>query len=492
MTHKKKLPETRGELIKSGYQPQGIRTEIRKNLIQALQKKEVLFPGILGYDDTVIPDLTRALLAGHHINLLGLRGQAKTRIARQLIHFLDEYIPVISGSALNEDPLNPISDWGKNMVQKNGDKTPVSWLHRAERFSEKLATPDVSVADLIGDVDPIKAANLKLSLGDLEAIHFGLIPRSNRFIFVLNEIPDLQARIQVALFNLLQESDFQVRGFHFRLPIDTLFVFTANPEDYTQRGSMVTPLKDRIGSQILTHYPKNIHIGKQITRQEIQVPPETVSKINVPELLFDLVEQVAIEARKSEFVDAKSGVSARLTIAAMEHIYAAAETRLWADNATETTARMGDLFAILPAVHGKIELVYEGEQEGAQVVARNLIGLAIRKMFSMYFGSPGKKEQHPLNQVINWFSEHEPLQILTHDSDSNYQAKLNAIPALNEALKTIIPDISGKSEEFVWKEFILHGLAEHSKISRKEMNNRVLFGDLLGGILGNVSENEGI
>src|SRR5450432_4617381 len=304
--------KTLGELKASGYQPKSIKEEIRQNLIAKLKVKEPTFPGIVGYEDTVIPDVERALLSKHNILFLGLRGQAKTRMARQMIELLDEWIPVITGSEINDDPLTPISKYATDKIAAEGDATPIHWMHRSERYGEKLATPDVSVADLIGDIDPIKAANLRLSFADERVIHYGIIPRSNRGIFVINEIPDLQARIQVALFNILEEGDIQIRGFKLRLPLDILFVFTANPEDYTNRGSIVTPLKDRIGSQILTHYPKSIALSRQITQQEARLTKEQRESITIGNILKDLIEQVAFEARQSEYVEAKSGVSARL------------------------------------------------------------------------------------------------------------------------------------------------------------------------------------
>jgi len=308
--------KTLGELKKSGYKPRSIKEEIRENLIKKLQQQEETFPGIIGYDDTVIPDTERALLSRHNILFLGLRGQAKTRMARQMIDLLDEYIPVVEGSEINDDPLAPLSTYAKNLIAEKGDATPIRWLHRTERYGEKLATPDVSVADLIGDIDPVKAANLRLSFADERVIHYGIIPRSNRSIFVINELPDLQARIQVALFNILQEGDIQIRGFKLRLPLDILFVFTANPEDYTNRGSIVTPLKDRIESQILTHYPKSIEHSLAITAQEAQVHEKQLDRVQIADLIRRLIEQVSFEARSSEYVDHKSGVSARLTIAA--------------------------------------------------------------------------------------------------------------------------------------------------------------------------------
>src|ERR1700759_2940175 len=297
--------KTLGELKKSGYRNRSVKEEIRENLIRKLKNKENTFPGILGYEDSVIPDTERALLSRHNILFLGLRGQAKTRMARQMTDLLDEYIPVIAGSEVNDDPLKPLSKYGKDLIAEHADETPITWLHRSERYGEKLATPDVSVADLIGDIDPIKAANMRLSFADEQALHYGIIPRSHMGIFVINELPDLQARIQVSLFNILQEGDIQIRGFKLRMPLDILFVFTANPEDYTNRGSIVTPLKDRIESQIITHYPKTVEISQAITEQEADVLPEQDARVDMPDLCKVLVEQIAMEARKSEYVDQK-------------------------------------------------------------------------------------------------------------------------------------------------------------------------------------------
>src|ERR1700754_2401829 len=335
--------KTLGELTKTGYKNRSVKEEIRENLIRKLQNKENTFPGILGYEDSVIPDTERALLSRHNILFLGLRGQAKTRMARQMIELLDEYIPVIAGSEVNDDPLKPLSKYAKDLIAEHADETPITWMHRSERYGEKLATPDVSVADLIGDIDPIKAANLRLSFADERVIHYGIIPRSNRGIFVINEIPDLQARIQVALFNILEEGDIQIRGFKLRMPLDILFVFTANPEDYTNRGSIVTPLKDRIESQILTHYPKSIEHALVITEQEAALTEDQRVRVKVSDLVKRLIEQVAFEARTSEFVDKKSGVSARLTIAAYENAISAAERRALLNNEKETQVWMSDL-----------------------------------------------------------------------------------------------------------------------------------------------------
>ena len=303
---------TLGALKKSKYKSQSIKEEMRNNLVQILQDGEKSLKGIIGFDDTVVPDIERAILSRHNILLLGLRGQAKTRIARQLVNLLDEYMPIISGSEINDDPLNPISAFGKTKLKENGDDTKIEWVHRADRYVEKLATPDVSIGDLIGDVDPIKAATLKLPYSDERVIHFGLIPRAHRCLFVINELPDLQARIQVALFNILQEEDLQIRGFKLRFPLDIQFLFTANPEDYTNRGSIVTPLKDRIESQILTHYPRNIEDAKHITQQEAKIHGDQEKKIKVPSLIADVLETMVFKARESEYVDVNSGVSARL------------------------------------------------------------------------------------------------------------------------------------------------------------------------------------
>ncbi len=372
---------TLGQLKQSGYKPLGIKEEVRNNLISKIRAKENPFTGILGYEDTVIPDTERALLSRHNILFLGLRGQAKTRMARQMVDLLDEYMPIVAGSEVNDNPLNPLSKYAKDKIAEHGDDTPIHWVHRSERYGEKLATPDVSVADLIGDIDPIKAANLRLNFADEMVIHFGIIPRSNRCIFVINELPDLQARIQVALFNILQEGDIQIRGFKLRMPLDILFVFTANPEDYTNRGSIVTPLKDRIESQILTHYPKSIETSLAITEQEADILPEQANRVEISDLVKRLIEQIAFEARNNEYVDKKSGVSARLTIAAYENAVSAAERRAIIHNETQTQVWVNDLAGIIPSITGKIELVYEGEQEGPYQVAVNLLDKSIRTQF---------------------------------------------------------------------------------------------------------------
>jgi magnesium chelatase subunit I len=482
-----KQPEikTLGQLKSAGYQSKTIKQELRQNLIAKLKRKENVFEGIWGYEETVIPEIERAILAGHDINLLGLRGQAKTRIARLMVNLLDEWIPVIEGSELNDDPLNPISRFGRDAVAEKGDNTPISWLHRNDRYTEKLATPDVSVADLIGDVDPIKAAALKLAYSDERVLHFGLIPRSHRCIFVINEIPDLQARIQVALFNILQEGDIQIRGFKLRLPLDIQFVFTANPEDYTNRGSIVTPLKDRIGSQIITHYPKSIEIGKKITAQEAHIQPEQKQIVSLNEIVKDLIEQIAIEARKSEYVDAKSGVSARLTISAFENIIASAERRSIINQEKQTTIRVSDFQSVIPAITGKVELVYEGEHEGPAIVAQNLIGKAIRSQFLNYFPDPDKfrkqKEKSPYKKISEWFGDGNSVDILNDATQQEYETKLKAVPNL-EALINDLHKGQDKALKLFLMEFALHGLAEYSLISKHFLVKGLQFKDLLTGM----------
>ncbi len=474
-----------GDLKSSDYTPRSIKEEIRHNLSVALRYEEKLFRDLIGYDDTVIPDLQRALLSKHNINLLGLRGQAKTRMARSIVALLDEYIPVIPGSELNEDPLAPITEASKEKIRKEGNKMPIEWLHRDERYVEKLATPDVSVADLIGDIDPIKAVNEKLSYNDEGVIHYGLIPRANRCIFCLNEIPDLQPRIQVALFNILQEKDIQIRGFKFRMPLDIQFVFTANPEDYTNRGSIVTPLKDRIGSQILTHYPKDLAVSMAITAQEAKIHPEQEKLVEIPDLLRELIEEVVFEARDNEFVDPKSGVSARLSISAMENLVSAAERRALINAEKKTPARIMDLYSIIPSITGKIEMVYEGEQEGPFNVARILIGKAIRKTFTKYFGdmTDGKEDENPaINRVIHWFEKGNNLPVAFNSSDRKYAEFLNKVEGLGEFVKNSVED-KGNMFHYVWMEFALHGLAEHSKLSKTSSKDSTTFGDLVGSML---------
>jgi len=477
--------KTLGQLKATGYEPQTVKQELRQNLIKKLQNKDDVFPGIWGYEETVIPDMQRAILSMHHINLLGLRGQAKTRIARQMIDLLDEYIPIVQGSELNDDPLQPLSRHAKDLIHEHGDDTPISWLHRDDRYTEKLATPDVSVADLIGDADPIKAATMKLPYSDERVIHFGLIPRSHRGIFVINELPDLQARIQVALFNILQEGDIQIRGFKVRMPLDIQFVFTANPEDYTNRGSIVTPLKDRIDSQIITHYPKTIEVGKKITQQEAYVKDEQSQLVQTNDIIGDLIEQVAFEARESEYVDPKSGVSARLTISAYENLLSAAERRALLNGENKTYVRVADFLNTIPSVTGKVELVYEGEQEGAGHVAQVLMGKAIRTQFLKYFPDPDKvkksKQPNPYKTITDWFGDGNTVDILNDAKAADYKKALKQVPGLEELVETHQKAAKGEEKLFMM-EFALHGLAEHSQLSKSRLTTGLQFKDLLSGM----------
>jgi magnesium chelatase subunit I len=471
--------KTLGSLKASGYKTKSIKEELRDNLRTKIKNKESVFEGIFGYENTVIPQLEHAILSRHNINLLGLRGQAKTRLARMMTNLLDEWIPFVGGSEINDDPLNPISRYAKELIEAESDNTPIEWLHRDERFFEKLATPDVTVADLIGDVDPIKAANLKLSYADDRVIHFGMIPRANRSIFVINELPDLQARIQVSLFNILQEGDVQIRGFKVRMPLDIQFIFTANPEDYTNRGSIVTPLKDRIGSQILTHYPENIHIAKEITNYESSLDSRQKNGVYVPALAKDLLEQIGFEARESEYVDSKSGVSARMSITAFENLLSTAERRSLLTGDEKTSVRLSDFAGVIPAITGKVELVYEGEQEGAEAVAQLLIDNAIRTLFTSHFPKVEKLEKKnadgPFSKITDWFLEDDGfLEITDESADEMYAKSLNKISSLNELIEKYQPDTKPEDMLFL-KEFILWGLAVNKKLNKERFRTGIFF-----------------
>jgi magnesium chelatase subunit I len=487
--------KTLGELKASGYRSKGVKEEVRENLIRSIQEKGNPFKGVLGYEDSVIPDVERALLSRHNILFLGLRGQAKTRMAREMVTLLDEWIPVVAGSEINDDPLLPISLYARELIEEKGDDTPISWMHRSQRYGEKLATPDVSVADLIGDVDPIKAANMRLSFADEKVIHYGIIPRSHRGIFVINELPDLQARIQVSLFNILQEGDIQIRGFKLRLPLDILFVFTANPEDYTNRGSIVTPLKDRIESQIITHYPKTVDISRAITEQEADILEEQMQKVTLPDMCKLLVEQIAMEARKSEYVDQKSGVSARLTISAFENLVSTAERRSLRSGGKNTMVRIADFIGVIPSITGKIELVYEGEQEGQMNVAYRLIGQAVRTLFTQFFPDPQtfkqqgrgaaktKPRPNPYQPVIDWFGKGNDLLLLQDAHDEEYKEKLYGVDGLYAAVKQFYPN-ADEDQTALLMEFLLHGLSEFSLISKKGVEaGGYNFGDILGSMM---------
>ncbi|MFA9210654.1 MAG: magnesium chelatase [Moraxellaceae bacterium] len=477
---------TFGALKASGYQSKSIKTELRDNLIAALQSGKETFPGMHGYEQTVIPQLERAILSKHNINLLGLRGQGKTRIARLMVNLLDEYIPYVSGSEMNDDPFHPISRYAKDLLAEKGDDTPISWLHRSERFFEKLATPDVTIADLIGDIDPIKASNLKLSYADERVIHFGMIPRANRCLFVINELPDLQARIQVALFNILEEGDVQIRGFKLRLPMDVQFVFTANPEDYTNRGSIVTPLKDRIGSQILTHYSADIATAKKITKQESEKMDSRSCTVHVPELARDILEQIAFEARESEYIDHKSGVSARMSITAYENLISTAERRALLTNETETTVRYSDLIGMIPSLTGKMELVYEGEQEGTAFVANHLISEATKTLFLQYFPKIEKlkkqDQETPYDAVLNWFITADAFELPDEADETTYTSALLSITPLVQLLKKYQSNVATADIPFLL-EFILWSLVELKQLSKKRTADGLSFNDAFDHLL---------
>lgn len=480
-------PSTIGELKQSGYKALSVKDEIRRNLIRKLHEKENIFPGIIGYETTVIPELIHALLSKHDFILLGLRGQAKTRILRSLINLLDDEIPVIKDAPLNDHPFNPISRVAKDMVEQQGDQTPIAWLSREERYGEKLATPDVTVADLIGDIDPIKAATHKLHYADERVMHFGVIPRSNRGIFAINELPDLQPRIQVSLFNILEEKDFQIRGFNVRIPLDILVVFSANPEDYTNRGSIITPLKDRIDSQILTHYPLRIEDGMKITEQEAWQERDH-SSVPVPLYFKEIIESIAFQARASEFIDQKSGVSARLTISCLENLISAAEKRAIVLNEKNPFPRICDLYHLVPSITGKVELVYEGEQQGVAQVAQVLIGRAVKSVFKNYFPDPlSKKDMSVYQQILAWFAGNR-LDVSNDMPFQEYYDHLTRVPTLKEvAMKYMKTDESDKPALASAMEFVLDGLHQNSSLSKDQLDARVSYKDMVGSMLGKIN-----
>ncbi len=480
---------TLGELKAQGYQAKSIKEELRSNLISNIKQGKPSFTGIHGYDQSVIPQLERAILSQHNINLLGLRGQAKTRLARLMVQLLDEYIPAVKDSEINDDPMAPISKFARDLIAEHGDDTPITWIHREDRFFEKLATPDVTISDLIGDIDPIKAANMRLSYADERVIHFGMIPRANRSIFVINELPDLQSRIQVALFNILEEGDIQIRGFQLRMPLDLQFVFTANPEDYTNRGSIVTPLKDRIGSQILTHYPKSLEIAKRITAQEARLQNDRVCEIHIPEIARDLVEQIGFEARENEYVDSKSGISARMGITSFENLLSTAEHRAIAMDSSSTSIRFSDILGMIPSITGKVELVYEGEQEGAAFVAERLIGSAAKSLFDQYFPAIKKlkheQDKDPYDGVLQWFFEQSSFELMDNGSEEEYKQALKQIVPLAELVRDHMPELSDKDLPFV-EELVLWALVEYKKLNRKRIETGFEFKDNYGAYLSNL------
>lgn len=481
-----KQTKTLGELKKSGYQSVSVKEEMRRNLIKKIQSGEKLFPGILGYDKTVIPQLVNAILAKHDLILLGLRGQGKTRILRMLSRFLDVEIPIVQGSEINDDPLAPISKYAKKLIEEHGNDTPITWLGRELRYGEKLATPDTTVADLIGDLDPIKAASRRLSLADEEVINYGLIPRTNRGIFVINELPDLQPRIQVALLNIMQERDIQIRGFNVRIPLDVSMAFSANPEDYTNRGNIITPLKDRIDSQIITHYPRDVETAIEITRQEAWAEREASVTVTIPDPYRVILENVAFEARQSEYIDQKSGVSTRMTITALEQVVSAAERRALANGEKSATLRITDLYHMVPALTGKLELVYEGEQEGAVKVAHHMIGKAINKTFKSFFPDPQKtseKEGKGDYQVIlDWFANGNILEIPDHISEKKYQKLLESVNGLKKVVQS--HSKNQKNDLYPLMDLTLEALHQNSKLGKEDLDGVRAYNDMLGSMLG--------
>jgi magnesium chelatase subunit I len=516
---------TLGELRSSGYQLRSVKDEMRANLLAKIARGENTFPGIHGYERTVIPAIHNAVLSKHDIILLGLRGQAKTRILRSLTMLLDEHVPVIAGCEINDSPLLPSCKRCRRLAAEEGDDLRIGWIGRDERYREKLATPDVTVADLIGDIDPIKAANQRLTYADEEVIHYGIIPRTNRGIFAINELPDLAPRIQVALLNILEERDLQIRGFPIRIPMDVVLVFSANPEDYTSRGNIITPLKDRIDSQILTHYPQSVETARRITDQEAWVQREGGVELQVPAYVRDAIEQIAFVARESELVDQSSGVSARLTIAASELLHSNLERRAAITGDRRVFPRLSDFGMILPAITGKVEMVYEGEQQGAEVVARKLVGESLAKLFEtkyppveragvaqraerergrgygeldheemddVFAGRRGKKKNAPpereepkappaepnYDTILGWFASDNQVTLSDEQPFAEYFGELNRVPKLAETAKKYVQ--AGSDEELAfWMELVLEGLHQALRLARQDLDSTITFHELM-------------
>lgn len=496
MSELRKKVSTLKELKESGWKSLSVKEELRKNLITRVKEGGELFPGILGYDKTVLPQILHAILSKHDMILLGLRGQAKTRILRSMVQYLDEYNPVVKGSVINDDPLNPISKYAKSTIEEKGDDTEIIWLHRSFRYGEKLATPDTTVADLIGDIDPIKAATKKFDLADENVINYGLIPRTNRGIFVINELPDLQPRIQVALLNIMQERDIQIRGFNIRMPIDVSMAFSANPEDYTNRGNIITPLKDRIDAQIITHYPKEIETGVKITEQEAWQNRGDEIKVNISEIYREIIEQTAFVARDSEYIDQKSGVSTRMTITALEQVFSSAERRAVINNETSAQVRIADIFHMVPALTGKLELVYEGEQEGAISVAKHIIGKAINKTFKKLFPDPQSKAEsvkEMYKSITDWFASGNEVNLPDILPVVEYRKALDSVDGLEEMVKKHLknPD---KEEVYAAMDLVLEAMHQNSLLSKQDLDDKALYTDMLGSMFSSISgldSNEG-
>ncbi len=502
------LATTLGELKRSGWKSRPVKDEMRENLVAMLSSGAELFPGIVGYEKTVIPGLVNAILSRHDFILLGLRGQAKTRILRSLTGFLDERLPVIEGTETNDDPFHPVSRRGRQIVAEKGDATPIAWLSREDRYKEKLATPDVTIADLIGDIDPIKAASRRLSYSDEEVIHYGIIPRTNRGIFAINELPDLPPRIQVGLLNIMEEKDIQVRGFPVRMQLDILMVYSANPEDYTNRGNIITPLKDRIDSQILTHYPRDREAAVRITAQEAWTDRGAAAaagcRFAVPAWFRELVEEVAFAARKSEYVNQSSGVSARMSISLLENVYSNMERRAIRHREKVVHPRVSDLVAAVPAITGKIELVYEGEQQGAEIVARKIVGEAVKETFRRFFPDPvppkrkkrrraedeeaedeedepvrvEKPEPSPYQTVLSWFSRGNTLETSDDMSETEHAARLAKVDGLADLARRH-PGLEGDDGLPLVMELVVEGLHQHSMVSKWEDRDRASYRDML-------------
>jgi magnesium chelatase subunit I len=464
------LPATLGELKQSGYAARSVKDEIRANLLCMLQRGDTLFPGIVGYEESVVPQIVNALLSRQNFILLGLRGQAKSRIIRQLAELLDERIPVIAGSEVNDDPFRPISKYGRQRIDEHGDDTPIAWVPRAARFVEKLATPDVTIADIIGDVDPIRAARGGHVLADELTIHYGLLPRANRGIFALNELPDLAGKIQVGLFNVMQEGDVQIKGYPVRLPLDVLLVFTANPEDYTARGKIITPLKDRIGAEILTHYPESIELGATITRQEAWLDrwadDGATQRVHVPEFLTELVERIAFLARDDKRIDQRSGVSQRMPISVLENAVSNAERRTLTTGEDEIVPRPTDIYAALPSITGKLELEYEGELVGSDKIARELIAQAAGDTFEAW---GGEAVTDNLDEIVDYFERGGVLQLGDTASGTASLEGFKTVPGLVEVVRELglgREDSAGLMAAAC--ELVLEALVAEKRLTRSE------------------------
>jgi len=460
-------PATFGDLKRSPWaeaplRGRSVRDEIRQNLIRLLERGETLLPGILGYEDTILPQLVHALLARHDFILLGLRGQAKSRILRALVRFLDDASPVVAGSEVNDDPFHPISRPARDLMEQCGDATPIAWLPREQRYVEKLATPDVTIADLIGDVDPIKAARVGHLLGDELTMHFGLLPRANRGIFAINELPDLSGKVQVGLFNIMQEGDVQIKGYPVRLELDVVLAFTANPEDYTARGKIITPLKDRIGSEITTHYPRTVELGMAITRQEAWTDRGTLP-LDVPDFVLEVIERIAFEAREDRRIDKRSGVSQRLPISVYENAVSSAERRALVQRTGAVTPRLADVYAAIPSITGKLELEYEGELQGPDTIARELIRRAAAAVLEERMAG------HDLDGIVAWFNEGGALKVSADEPAAACLAGFGAIPGLHDLVQKAGLASPAQPERMVAAcELVLEGLAGEKRIARSE------------------------